>query len=375
MPTARSMPARGGLLEAVGDVAAARLDVGGSAVGWLMARSLGSWTAGAAPARTTVCGAGARRDQHAEAARNERRREQRDGPRAERRDAPPTCGVSRKPGSAHSGCPAGSGSGSITSSAAGSRPLRTSASRASVSTTRAAGDVDDQGAVRQRGRGTPRRPAHGCASVIGTVRTTTSCSGSSAGSSSIAVDAVPGPGGDAASPRPRSPAAGARPPGPRRRSRPAAPVRSASEVPNVGAHSPGGLAADVGRDAAQRRDRQADRELGGRRVVHAARVGQRHAVGRWAARPRSRRSGLDQPQVRQLGQPVQGRPVAEVRRHHDLDRPGPAAARSGPRARTRTPAGQRSDVVDPLLVGQAHGHHARDRRRIVSGRTRPVHGG
>ena len=48
--------------------------------------------------------------------------------------APPTCGEIRTPGCRQSGWPAGSGSGSVTSSAARIRPVDSSATRASVST-------------------------------------------------------------------------------------------------------------------------------------------------------------------------------------------------------------------------------------------------
>jgi len=84
----------------------------------------------------------------------------------------------------HSGCPGGSGSGSVTSIAAPSRPLASSTTSASVSTTgpRAALTSSAPSFIRAR-KAASTMPV--VAAVSGTMSTTTSAAGSSSGSSAI----------------------------------------------------------------------------------------------------------------------------------------------------------------------------------------------
>ncbi len=191
--------------------------------------------------------------------------------------APPTCGEISRPGASQSGWSSGSGSGSTTSSAARSRPGVSSATRASVSTTGAAGDVDQQGAVLHRGQ---ERRVDQAAGLVGerydehddvgvgqqlraarrsrarrrgrerATRTTSTSNGTSRASIGLADRAVPDQQHALVGQR-RAPA-------------------GLPLVPVLGAHEVG--------DAAQDGQDQGERQLGGRGVVDAAAVAERDAV-------------------------------------------------------------------------------------------------
>ncbi len=98
---------------------------------------------------------------------------------------PPTCGTSNRLGACHSGWSEGRGSGSTTSSAAWIRSRRSSASRASVSTTGPRAMLTSSApSLRCPSISASKSPV--VSSVPGTISTTTSAPGSSSGSSQMA---------------------------------------------------------------------------------------------------------------------------------------------------------------------------------------------